>query len=88
MNAVQLELGICFALDEWERGLGLDDMVKLAAAKLARPDKSLRLALQRLEAARRRRVSDPIKFGLLTLPLLLGAGLADSLLARVALTTV
>lgn len=85
MNAVQLELGLCFTLDEWERGFGLDDLVQLAAAKIAKPDQGLRLAQQRLEAARGRRISDPIKFGLLTLPLLVGAGLAHSWLVRVAL---
>jgi hypothetical protein len=85
MNAVQLELGLCFTQDEWERGLGLDDLVKLAAAKTAKPDQGLRLAQQRLEAARGRRISDPIKFGLLMLPFLVGAALANSWPVRIAL---
>ena len=85
MNAVQLKLGICFTLEELDRGFGLDDMVKLAAGKITEPDQGLRLARQRLEAARGRRVSDPIKFGLLTLPFLVGASLAGSWLVKVAL---
>ena len=85
MNTVQLELRVCFTLDEWERGFGLDEMMRLAAAKIAKPDQGLRLAKQRLDAARARRTSDPIKFGLLTLPVLLGAGLATSWLMKVAL---
>ncbi len=78
MNALQLELGVCFTLDEWERGFGLDDLVRLAEAKTARPSQGLRLAKQRLAEARGRRTADPIKFGILTLPLLMGAGLAPS----------
>jgi len=54
MNAVQLELGICFTLEEWESGFGLDDMVTTAVAKIGNPARGLRLARQRLEAARGR----------------------------------
>ena len=60
MNAVQLELRICFTLDEWERGFGLDEVMKLAAAKIAKPDQGLRLATQRLDAARARRAASPL----------------------------
>jgi hypothetical protein len=85
MNGVQLALGICFTLDEWERGFGLDDAVQLVAAKIAKPSQGLRLAQQRLQAARARQASDPLKFGLLTAPVLLGAFFASSWPLRFAL---
>jgi hypothetical protein len=84
MNAIQIEAGICFNLEDWERGLGLDELAKMVAAKMAKPEHALRLAKQRLEEARRRRVAEPVKFGLLTLPFLVLAGLADTWPARIA----
>ena len=44
MNAVQLHTGVCFTLEDWERGFGLDDLAKVVMAKAARPDHGLRLA--------------------------------------------
>ena len=88
MNTVQLDTGICFTLEDWERGFGLDDLAKLVAAKMARPDQGLRLARQRLEEARRRQVADPLKFGLLMSPLLVVAILTHSWPARIALALV
>ena len=85
MNAVQLELGVCFTQEEWDRGFGLDELVDLAGAKRAKPDQQLRLAKKRLEEARRRRTSDPIKFALLLAPILIGAVFADSWLVKVIL---
>jgi hypothetical protein len=84
IHAVQMDAGICFTLEEWERGLALDELATTVAAKMAKPEQALRLAKQRLEEARRRRVADPVKFGLLTFPLLVVAGLADSWAARIA----
>jgi hypothetical protein len=84
MHAVQLETGVCFTLEDWERGFGLDDLTNLVAAKMATPDQSLRLARRRLAEARGRQVADPVKFGLLTLPFLVVAGLADSWPVRIA----
>jgi hypothetical protein len=55
----------------------------LVAAKLAKPDQGLRLARQRLAEARRRRTADPVKFGLLTLPLLVVAGASGSWLVTI-----
>ena len=78
MNAVQLELGICFTQEEWDRGFGLDQLVKLASEKADKPEQQLRLARKRLEEARRNRTSEPIKFALLLLPILIGAVAADS----------
>jgi hypothetical protein len=76
MNQIQLEMGICFTVNEWERGYSLDDLVGLAAEKMAKPSQGLRLAKQRREAARARQVTDPVKFGMLTAPFLAGAGFA------------
>jgi hypothetical protein len=84
MNTIQLESGICFTLEEWDRGFSLEDLAKLVAAKMAKPDQGLRVAKQRLDQARRRRIADPVRFGLLTSPFLVVAGLADSWAARIA----
>ena len=84
MNTIQRDIGICFTLDEWDRGFGLDDLTKLVAEKAARPDQSLRLAQRRLEQARKRQVADPVKFALLTFPLLVVAAVTDSWVARIA----
>ena len=88
MNAVQLEAGICFTVEEWDRGFGLDDLAELVTAKMARPDRALRLAKQRLEQARRRRVADPVKVGMLALPLPVWAALAESWAVSVGLALV
>jgi hypothetical protein len=85
MNTIQLETGVCFTLQEWDGGFGLDDLARLVLAKMARPDQALRLAKQRLEEAQRRRVDDPVRFGLLLLPFLVGAALADAWSTRIAL---
>ncbi|HET8622711.1 MAG TPA: hypothetical protein VFM14_04050 [Gemmatimonadales bacterium] len=85
MNAVQLELGICFTQEEWDRGFGLDQLVDVAAAKRTKPDQQLRLARKRLEEARRRRTGEPVKFALLLLPILIGAVAADSWLVKALL---
>jgi hypothetical protein len=82
MNAVQLELGICFTQEEWDRGFGLEELVELAAAKRAKPEQQLRLARKRREEARRRCTGDPIKFALLWLPILVGALAAGSWLVK------
>lgn len=78
MKTLQLQAGICFTLAEWERGFGLDELTELVAGKIRKPDQALRLAKQRLEQARRSLVAEPLKFGLLTFPLLIIAGFADS----------
>jgi hypothetical protein len=85
MNTIQRDAGICFTIDEWERGFGLDDLTSLVAKKAGRPEQGLRLARQRVEEARRRQVADPLKFGLLTFPLLVVAALTDSWAVRTAL---
>jgi hypothetical protein len=72
MHAVELEFAICFALDEWERGLGLDEFAHMVAARRHKSG-ALRMAQQRLQAAKNDLVSSPTLFGLLTSPLLVGA---------------
>jgi hypothetical protein len=81
MNAVQLELGICFTQEEWDRGFGLDQLVEVAAAKAGAANQQLRLARKRLEEARRLRTSEPIKFAVLLAPMI-GAVVADSWLVK------
>jgi hypothetical protein len=88
MNTMQREAGICFTLEEWDRGFGLDELTSLVARKAGRPEQGLRLAQQRVEEARRRQVADPLKFGILTLPLLVVAGVTDFWVARTALLVV
>ncbi|HEX6435190.1 MAG TPA: hypothetical protein VFZ87_13155 [Gemmatimonadales bacterium] len=88
MNTIQLEFRICFTLEEWDRGFSLEDLAKLVAAKMAKPDPGLRLAQQRLAQARKRRVVDPVRFGILTVPFLILAALADSWFARIGFALV
>ena len=88
MNTIQLESEICFTLEEWDRGFSLEELARLVAAKIAKPDQGLRSAKQRLDQARKRRIADPVKFGLLTCPVLVVAGSADSWFARIAFALV
>src|SRR5262245_49397578 len=73
LETVQLECGVCFSNDDWDRGIGLDEFVQLVDRKAAKPGYALRLARDRLRSARARLVDSPIKFGLLSLPLLIPA---------------
>lgn len=73
MEAVQLEFGICFTTEEWERGFRLDDLVRLVGEKMRHPRAAQRLARKRLEEARATLRGDPLKFGIFTAPLLLAA---------------
>jgi hypothetical protein len=70
---MQLELGVCFTNEDWERGLGLDEFVSLVAAKVEKPDVALRLAERRVTESRARLVADPVKFAILFAPLLVAA---------------
>src|SRR5918994_3506787 len=88
MNTIQLEFGICFTLEEWDRGFSLANLANLVVATIAKPDRVLRLARQRLDQARRRRIVEPVKFGLLAFPLLVVAGFADSWPGRIAFALV
>ena len=85
MNTIQRDVGICFTIEEWDRGFGLDDLTSLVAKKAGRPEQGLRLARQRVEEARRRQVADPLKFGLLTFPFLVVAALTGSWAVRTTL---
>jgi hypothetical protein len=64
IESLQLELGICFTKEEWERGFGLSDLVDLADTKLRNPAQAERLALKRKREARVSLVAEPIRFGL------------------------
>jgi len=87
MESVQLELGVCFSNEEWDRGFALDEFVALVSAKAAKPQLSLRLARQHLQGAKVRRLDDPIKFGVLALPLLVGAVAVSNVIIQVAAAT-
>ena len=78
MESVQLEFGICFSNQEWERGVSLDQFATLVAAKAAEPGSARRLADKRLIEAQRRRTSDPLKFGLFASPALVVAMFSPS----------
>ena len=83
MEAVQLEFGICFTNAEWEKGLSLDEFAQLVLTKLMKPELARRRAEEGLRAARIRLTDDPVKFGLLASPLLVGVMFSSSWIARV-----
>lgn len=85
MEAVQLEFGICFTNAEWDQGFSLEDFVQLVLTKATKPEQARRLAHERLVAARRRRTDDPLKFGLLASPLLVGVMWSSSWMLRALL---
>jgi hypothetical protein len=85
LHAVQLELGVCFTNEEWDRGLGLDAFVVLVAGKRLKPEHALRFAKQRLREARAHLVAEPVKFALFAAPLLVGAALASNVAIRLLL---
>ena len=71
MESVELTFGVCFTVEEWERGCSLDEFVKGIETKLSRPEQAHRLALKRLAEARL--LDEPLKIGLFTVPLLVAA---------------
>jgi hypothetical protein len=75
MDSLQLEFGVCFTSQEWDRGLGLDELVDLIQKKRASPKQQARLARKRLDEARRQLIGEPVTFGVIAgIPLVL-AGL-------------
>jgi hypothetical protein len=87
MESVQLEFGVCFTADDWETGFTLNRFVERVATKMVKPDSARRLAAKRLAEARLALVDAPIKFGLLTLPLLIGAIALHHLFLRILLAS-
>ena len=85
MDSVQLELGVCFSNEEWERGFTLNDFMQRLEAKIAKPEAALRLARQRLQQARISLTDEPIKFGLLAIPLLVAAIVLHPIALRILL---
>jgi hypothetical protein len=88
MNQVQMEHAICFTSAEWDAAHTLEQFVELVEKKASRPAVALRYAEQQTAGARRRLVDSPLKFGVLTLPLLAGAWFAPSVPLRVGLALV
>ena len=91
MDALQLELRICFTDEEWNRGFSLSELVDLADAKLRNPQQAERLAAKRAKEARTALVDESVKFGLiaaviLALPAVLGSPLLRILAITVWLT--
>lgn len=76
METLQLEFGICFTNEEWERGFGLVDLTRVIEAKPARRPHQARLAARRVLEARHALVGEPIKFGILSGAVLAAAGAA------------
>jgi hypothetical protein len=85
IQTLQLEFGICFTLEEWERGFGIDELVALIAAKRSHPDNALRLAKQRLKESRVQILDGAIQFGLITSPLLVVAFVSGRAVAKAVL---
>jgi hypothetical protein len=83
-EGVQLDLGLCFTNEEWERGYSLAEFVALVEKKAGRPDAAGRLARERARSARTRLVDAPVKFGLLAAPLLAGPIFARHIGVRLA----
>ena len=75
MDSLQLELGVCFTSQEWDRGLGLHELVDLIQKKRASPKQQERLALKRVGEARRTLMGEPVTFGVVAGLLLALAGL-------------
>jgi hypothetical protein len=78
MHAVQLELAICFTQSEWDGVFGENEFIALLETKVAKPQVALRLARKRMQEAGMQLIEAPVKFGLLAIPLLIGALLARS----------
>jgi hypothetical protein len=94
MEDLQLEFGVCFTNEEWERGLGLAELTGLIEAKRGNVRAQARLASKRVQQARLALVDEPIKFGLLAAAVLavvaavMGSMLAYALLGSIWLCVV
>jgi len=73
MDAVQIEFGVCFSNEDWDRGFTMDEFVERIEMRIAKPAEAHRLAQRRLQEARVSLKDEPVKFGLLTIPLLIAA---------------
>ena len=73
LEAVQLSCGVCFSNEDWDRGVSFEDFVHLVETKAAKPAYGSRLARDRVRSAKAHLTGDPVKFGLLSFPLLAGA---------------
>ena len=85
VHAVQLDFGICFTNQEWERGYTLDEFVRLVEKKTSKPEAAARLGRERVRAARMHLTDGPLKLGLLASPLLAGAVFTPRIAPRLIL---
>jgi hypothetical protein len=85
MDAVQMEFGVCFSNDDWNRGFTMDQFVERIEMKIAKPAEAHRLAQRRLHEARVSLKDEPMKFGLFTLPLLIAAVAVQPIWSRILL---
>jgi hypothetical protein len=85
MQSVQLQFGICFTNQEWERGYTLEDFANLVEAKIKRPADADKLSQKRLRESRNSLVTDPLKFGLFAIPILVASFAMHNVLARIIL---
>ena len=87
MDRVQLDFGICFTNEEWDRGLGLNDLIEIVEAKMKNPEPQRRLAEKRVREARAALVGEPVKFGIITGCLFLVPAALGEWVVRVVLAT-
>jgi hypothetical protein len=85
MDALQLEMGVCFTNEEWERGFGVDELVRLVEAKRGSPEPQLRLAEKRAREARAALVAEPARIGFLAACLLAVPAVVGNMAIRVPL---
>lgn len=83
MESVQLEFGVCFSNDEWDRGFTLDKFIECIESKIKKPEQAQRLAQKRFQESRAAIVNDPVKFGILAIPILLVAMMVQTVTIRV-----
>lgn len=88
MDVVQMEFGVCFSNEDSERGFTMDEFVERIAMKVAKPAEAHRLAQRRLQEARVSLKDEPVKFGLLTIPLLIAAVALHPIWLRILLAMI
>jgi hypothetical protein len=83
MDAVQMEFGVCFTNDDWDRGYGLDDLVVAIEKKRQNPQAQARLAEKRVKEAASMVTLEPIKFGVIAAAVLAVPAVATSGVVRI-----
>ena len=85
MEAVQMEFGVCFPNEDWDRGFTMDQFVECIELQMDNPAAAHRLAKRRLQEAQGSRKEEPLKFGLLMIPLLIAAVALHAVWIRILL---